>query len=79
MKGEALIGRNKECQLSLADDSALSGKHCSLIYRDGNVYVRDENTTNGTYANGVPVLGEYKVEKDDILLIGSSEYRIYWE
>lgn len=73
------IGRDRNCQLSLSNDTALSGRHCSILYRDGNVYVRDEKSTNGTFVNGVPIVGEYKVEMDDILLIGSSEYRITWE
>lgn len=79
IKNELSIGRNKSCQLSFDKDSALSGVHCSIIYRDGSVFVRDEESTNGTYVNGVPIVGEYKVELDDILLFGSSEYRIVWE
>ena len=76
IKGEAMIGRNKSCQLSFENDTALSGKHCSILYRDGSLFVKDEESTNGTFINGIPVVGEYKVELDDILLIGSSEYRI---
>lgn len=79
VKDKAVIGRNKSCQLSLDNDTALSGKHCSILYKDGIVYIKDEASTNGTFVNGVPVVGEYKVEKDDILLIGSFEYRIVWE
>lgn len=79
IKDRMTIGRDKGCQLSLADDSALSGRHCSILYRDGNVYIRDEESTNGTFVNGVPIVGEYRLECDDILLIGSFEYRIVWE
>lgn len=79
IKNEVSIGRNKSCQLVFENDTALSGVHCSIIYRDGYVFVRDEDSTNGTYVNGVPIVGEYKVEMDDILLLGSSEYRIVWE
>lgn len=79
IKDKAAIGRNKACQLSLGNDTALSGVHCSILYKNGSVFVKDEGSTNGTFVNGVPIVGEYKVEKDDILLIGSSEYRIVWE
>ncbi|MCI8322733.1 MAG: FHA domain-containing protein [Lachnospiraceae bacterium] len=79
VKDRVTIGRDKSCQLCLSNDTALSGRHCSVLYRDGSVYVRDEESTNGTFVNGVPIVGEYKVEMDDILLIGSSEYRITWE
>lgn len=79
VKDKAMIGRNKSCQLSFENDTVLSGVHCSLLYQDGSVFVKDEGSTNGTFINGVPIVGEYKVEMDDILLIGSSEYRIVWE
>ena len=79
VKGEASIGRNESCKLTLDNDNALSGRHCSFIYREGDVFVRDDESTNGTYVNGVPIVGEFKVEKDDVLMIGSSEYRIFWE
>lgn len=79
VKDEVTIGRNESCTLSLKEDSALSGKHCSVIYRDGKVYVKDNNSTNGTFANGVPIVGELRINQDDILLIGSNEYRVRWE
>lgn len=79
IKDKAVIGRDKSCQLSFSNDTAMSGKHCSIICRSGSVYVRDEKSTNGTYVNGVPIVGEFKVEKDDILMIGSSEFRITWD
>ena len=79
IKDKVTIGRNKTCQLALENDTALSGKHCSIIYRDDCIFVKDEESTNGTFVNGVPIVGEYKVEMDDILLIGSFEYRISWE
>lgn len=79
VKDKVTIGRSKSCQLALENDTALSGKHCSIIYRDNCIFVKDEESTNGTFVNGVPIVGEYKVEMDDILLIGSFEYRINWE
>ena len=79
LKGEVKIGRDKNCQLSMPDDTALSGIHCSITARNGGVFVRDQESTNGTFVNGVPIVGEYQMHKDDILLVGSYEYRVYWE
>lgn len=79
LKKEIQIGRKKGCQLCLESDTALSGIHCTIFYKEGNVYVRDEESTNGTYVNGVPIVGQFKLEKADIILIGSYEYRISWE
>ena len=79
LKGEVKIGRDKNCQLSMPGDTALSGIHCSITTRNGGVFVRDQESTNGTFVNGVPIVGEYQMHKDDILLVGSYEYRVYWE
>lgn len=73
------IGRKKACDLCLADDDALSGVHCYLFSKNKSIYVQDNKSTNGTYINGVPITGEFRVESGDILLIGSAEYRIMQE
>lgn len=78
IKEEIKIGRGRRCQLCLKEDAALSEVHCSLQWKQGELYVKDENSTNGTYVNGVPIVGEYKLEQGDVLLIGSYEYRVNW-
>lgn len=70
------IGRKKSCDLSFADDNALSGVHCYLFSKGKKVYVQDNQSTNGTFINGVPITGEFAVESGDILLVGSTEYKI---
>ena len=41
--------------------------------------MQDNNSTNGTFVNGVPITGEFVVESGDILLVGSAEYKIVQE
>lgn len=79
IKEEIKIGRGRRCQLCLKDDAALSEIHCSMQLRQGELYVKDEDSTNGTYVNGVPIVGEYKLEQGDVLLIGSYEYKMEWK
>jgi len=78
LKDEILVGRSRRCQLSVPEDAALSEIHCSLRLKEGSIYLYDENSTNGTYVNGVPIRGEYKLENGDILLLGSAEYLFSW-
>ena len=40
------IGRNGQI---LLDDSAASRNHAEISFRDGGIYLRDLNSTNGTY------------------------------
>lgn len=79
LAGKATIGRGKKCQLSIPEDLALSDIHCELSRKNGKISVRDMDSTNGTFLNGVPVVNSTILEKDDILLIGSHEYRVTWE
>lgn len=79
VKREVKIGREHSCQLCVKDDTALSGVHCLISNKNGNIYIKDLESTNGTYVNGVPVVGEFQLHKDDIILIGSYEYRVYWD
>ena len=73
------IGRRKNVDIVINDDMQVSGYHCELIREAGNLYVRDLESTNGTYLNGVPVQGKVQIRQEDILFIGSYEYRISWE
>ncbi len=77
--GRLSLGRNNEADLSITDDRILSGVHCIFEYRDGGLYVVDNMSTNGTYVNGVPVKKETKLCHDDVLLVGSHEYRICFD
>ena len=79
LNGKKTIGRKKICDLSFENDNALSGIHCYLYSKDKKIYVQDNNSTNGTFVNGVPITGEFVVESGDILLVGSAEYKIVQE
>src|SRR6516162_2971570 len=64
-----LIGRDPQCQLRPASAS-ISKRHCALIQRDGKVFVRDFDSTNGTFVNDQPVKGEVELKHDDRLKVG---------
>jgi len=74
-----LIGRSKNMDITIADDKQLSGRHCE-IRRDGNkYYIRDLDSTNGTILNGLPIKEEMPLLQDDVIYIGSFEYRVVRE
>ncbi|MBL6990441.1 MAG: FHA domain-containing protein [Bacteriovoracaceae bacterium] len=45
------IGRSSKCSVQVKD-SECSGKHCSIELINGNTYVKDLNSLNGTRING---------------------------
>ncbi len=64
-----LIGRDPQCHLRPAS-AAISKRHCALIQRDGKIFVRDFDSTNGTFVNEQPIKGEVEVHHDDHLRVG---------
>src|SRR6516225_10162899 len=64
-----LVGRDPQCHLRPASP-LISKRHCALIQRDGKVFIRDFDSTNGTVVNEVPVKGEVELHHEDRLKIG---------
>jgi pSer/pThr/pTyr-binding forkhead associated (FHA) protein len=73
-----LIGRDPHCQLRPASP-LISNRHCALLLRDGKVFIRDFESTNGTFINDVAIKGEKELKKDDRLRIGPLEFAIQVE
>jgi predicted component of type VI protein secretion system len=64
-----VIGRDPQCHLRPAS-AVISKRHCALLVRDGKVFLRDFDSTNGTFLNDQPVKGEVEVKNDDRLKVG---------
>ncbi len=64
-----LVGRDPQCHLRPAS-ALISKRHCAVLQRDGKVFVRDFDSTNGTFVNDQPVKGEVELHHDDQLKIG---------
>ena len=73
------IGTGADADILLhVKDKGISRIHCSLCYKEGIIYVKDNSSTNGTYVNGVPVKekGIRTMKSGDKIRIGSYEYRM---
>lgn len=72
----SVIGRSKECDLTIDDDNEVSKRHCELLLEGGYVLLNDLNSTNGTFANGVPVKVGHRVKNGDLIMLGKTEMRM---
>jgi pSer/pThr/pTyr-binding forkhead associated (FHA) protein len=70
-----LIGRDPHCNLRPASQ-AVSKQHCAIHIRNGQVFVQDFGSTNGTLVNEVAVEGERAVQDGDMIKIGPLEFRV---
>lgn len=69
-----LIGRDATCQLRPASQ-AISKRHCGVLVRDGKVYIRDFNSTNGTLVNDDQIRGaEVPVADGATIKIGPLDF-----
>jgi pSer/pThr/pTyr-binding forkhead associated (FHA) protein len=73
-----VIGRDAECQLRPAS-AVISKKHCAVLIRGTEVFVRDFESTNGTFVNSEKVVGERSIQNDDRLSIGPLLFKVQLE
>ena len=77
INGSLIVGRSPMCELSI-EDSRMSRQHFALEYKDGDVFITDLNTTNGTAVNGVSLKKRSKLKPRDVITAGSLQMRINW-
>ena len=70
-----IIGRDPECNLRPAS-AMISKRHCALLVRAGQVFLRDFDSTNGTFVNEDPVKGEVPLKNDDVLKVGPLSFKV---
>ena len=73
-----LIGRDPQCHLRPAS-ALISKRHCAVLVRGEQAFVRDFDSTNGTSVNNEPVIGEKELMPDDRLKIGPLAFRVVLE
>jgi FHA domain len=68
---EVTVGRAAGCQVTL-DDTYVSQLHARVFARDGQYFVEDLGSTNGTYLNRRKVSGPMVMNRGDRLQVGST-------
>jgi len=64
------VGRAKDNDIVLTHAS-VSRYHCELFYdAEGNVFLTDKNSSNGTFVNGKRIFGSVQLEPNDIVKPG---------
>ncbi len=69
------IGRGLECDVVLSDPLS-SRVHATLVAEEGEWWVRDDGSRNGTFVNGQKV-DEARLTEGDLLRVGSSEFTFH--
>jgi pSer/pThr/pTyr-binding forkhead associated (FHA) protein len=72
---EVTVGRGGGCALVLNDDTYVSQLHARLFPQNGEGYVEDLGSTNGTFVNGHKTVGATPLRNGDTVRIGSTTFR----
>jgi hypothetical protein len=69
---EATMGRGGGCGIPLTFDTFVSQVHARAFARDGNLWVEDLGSTNGTFVNGDKLTQAIMLKKGDRVKIGET-------
>ncbi|MGH9039418.1 MAG: FHA domain-containing protein [Acidimicrobiia bacterium] len=69
---EVTIGRAPGCSVALADDTFVSQLHARVYVRDGQPFVEDLGSTNGTFLNQSRLTKAQRLRRGDVLQIGQT-------
>ncbi len=66
---DLIIGRDPSRAQIIISEPIISKSHCTFFIREDKVFVKDNNSTNGTYVKGERII-EYELKNDDIITLG---------
>ncbi|MCF7853771.1 MAG: FHA domain-containing protein [Candidatus Pacebacteria bacterium] len=76
---EIVIGRDEECSITLQDRKA-SRQHCLLqTGSEGNIFIQDCGSKNGTLVNGEKITDRVFLSHKDEIIVGNSTIIIEYE
>ena len=71
--GEAVIGRSPECDIVI-NERFVSQKHAIIWYEQGEWYLEDLGSRNGTAVNGKRIQSEVILDTEDVVSIGGLNF-----
>ena len=73
---ELTIGRAGGCQIAIAGDTYVSSLHARVFRGDGQVFVEDLGSTNGTFLNRGKVGAATPMKAGDHLQVGNTVFEV---
>lgn len=68
-QGELVLGRDEDLAYRI-DDVAVSGRHARLYSQDGNFFIEDLGSTNGTFVEGRRLTAKRRLQEGDRVQLG---------
>lgn len=71
--GDGVIGRAKSCDIVLREQY-ISGQHAHIWFEDGEWYLEDLGSRNGTTVNGQRIRGRVILDPEDEIALGNLRF-----
>lgn len=72
-----LIGRADDANIRLTQDSFCSRSQAVVFWDKNACYVKDLESTNGTFVNKVKITENVKLKNNDVISFGSTEVVVF--
>lgn len=69
-----IVGRNAD--ISIVNDPTISRRHIVFTYENGDIYIEDLGSANGTFVNGEKISSKQIIKCRDKIRIGDTEFFI---
>ena len=69
------IGRSAQCDVTV-NDPTVSRRHCEVYTQNGEAYLRDLGSSNGTWVNDVRIVGPKVLKGGDLLRVGPALFQV---
>ena len=77
IRGAIIVGRKPgESNLIIDYDKSISGKHCQITEKDGKFYLKDLQSSNGTFMNETRLLSEVEIHSGCKIRLGRVVLRV---
>ncbi len=70
-KDQMFLGRDPSADLSV-NDANISRKHAEIVRRNDVIFLKDLDSTNGTFINDKRLHGEAELKKEDMIKVGNT-------
>jgi len=77
VRKKLVIGRSDFADLYF-EDERMSRRHFEISCQNGELYIRDLNTTNGTLVNGIELKMSRRLQPGDCIRAGTTSFIIGW-
>lgn len=71
--GDAVIGRSRSCDICIAEEY-ISAKHSRIWFEDGEWYLEDLGSRNGTAVNGQRIRDVVILDPEDVISFGGLNF-----